>query len=135
MSDFLEGLFGSETRGSISGGLYQMAEIHNVGSDADRATAAAGRATNKAMEVDRRVERLQLVIQAMWEIMREREGVTDEELEAKIVEIDLRDGVKDGKMGREVAICGGCNRKTGVGLTRRCQYCGAVLEAQHVVQG
>jgi hypothetical protein len=35
----------------------------------------------------------------MWEIIRDQSSITDEELVEKITEIDLRDGVVDGKMG------------------------------------
>jgi hypothetical protein len=133
MSDLLNAIFRDDS-GLMGVDAYQAAQIHEVGGDADRATAAAGRATQKAMEADRRVERLQLVVQAMWEMMREREGFTDPQLENMILEIDLRDGVKDGRMAREVAVCDACGRKTGVRHHRRCFYCGNTLQAEHVVE-
>lgn len=44
------------------------------------------------------VDRLRLVCQALWELCSERLGVTEEELEEKVLEIDLRGGKADGKL-------------------------------------
>lgn len=136
MSSLLGDIFSGGVPGSRVGvDIYQAAQIHEVGKDANRAESAANRANDKAMETDRRVERLQLVMQAMWELLREREGITDAELEERILEVDLRDGVGDGRMATQVIICEQCHRKTGVKVHRRCFYCGAALVGQHVVEG
>lgn len=136
MSSLLSDIFSGGTLGASAGvDIYQAAQIREVGQDANRAESAANRANDKAMETDRRVERLQLVMQAMWELLREREGITDAELEQRILEVDLRDGVRDGRMATQVMICEQCHRKTGVKAHSRCFYCGAALVGQHVVEG
>ncbi|MDQ8190961.1 hypothetical protein [Roseibacillus persicicus] len=135
MSRILTQIFsGIESSGLGGIGGFQAAQIDEVSSDVSRATVRADRATQKAIEAEQKFERLQIVTQAMWEILQERLEVTDEELESKIQEVDLRDGVADGKMGGEVAICGNCHRKTGVRHHRRCMYCGFELKARHVVE-
>ncbi len=59
-----------------------------------------------------RFDRMLLVLDAMWELLGERTGVTEADLLAKVHEIDARDGVIDGR------------RTT---LARRCSQCGAAV--------
>lgn len=134
MSDIFTDMFGAGlVGGSVGVDLMQAAQIQEVGQDANHANSRADRATVRAAEAEQKLARLQIVTQAMWEFLRERAELTDEMLEAKILEIDLRDGKKDGKMGTEVVNCSQCQRKTGV-RRRSCFYCGAELEATHVVE-
>lgn len=76
--------------------------------------------------LERRVELLMVVCQAQWELLRERTGLTEEELAEKITEVDARDGREDGRIGRMIADCPACGRS---GSTRRelCLYCGERL--------
>ena len=139
MSDIFTQIFGaargvSDGAGLVSRGIDQAVESRRTEQAANHATSQANRATERSVEAELNVERLQLVVQAMWEFLQERTEITDADLEAKVQEIDLRDGQEDGKMAREVAICGTCQRKTGVRVHRRCFYCGAQLEKQHVVE-
>ena len=139
MSGIFTQIFGA-TQGVLDGaglvgrGVDQAFENRRTESAANHATSQANRATERSVEVELEMERLQLVTQAMWEFLRERTEITDADLEAKIQEIDLRDGQSDGKMARQIAICGHCHRKTGVRAHRRCFYCGIPLEKQHVVE-
>ena len=120
--------------GSVGRGIDQAFESRRTEAAANHAASQANRATERSVEVELEMERLQLVTQAMWEFLRERTEITDADLETKIQEIDLRDGQGDGKMARQIAICGHCHRKTGVRTHRRCFYCGTELEKQHVVE-
>jgi hypothetical protein len=69
------------------------------------------------------VDRLSMIVEAMWSLMRERTGVTDEELGRRVEAIDLRDGKLDGRSVRAVPLCEKCQRPASVrnGL---CLYCG-----------
>ncbi|HOF18958.1 MAG TPA: hypothetical protein PK082_08605 [Phycisphaerae bacterium] len=94
------------------------------------AGAAAGRAAGKALtameeakRVDDRVEKLTLACMAMWELLRERTGLTEEDLLAKVREIDLRDGAEDGKVARQLKRCPRCDRVMSA-KHARCLYCG-----------
>lgn len=70
-------------------------------------------------------ERLLLLCQAMWELLREREGLTELQLADKLREIDLRDGMEDGKVSPvKVATCEHCRRPINR-RHRKCIYCGA----------
>ena len=69
------------------------------------------------------LERALLVNRAMWELLRGTKGLTDEDLAAKITELDLQDGVRDGRVTSPPRTCPTCNRTMG----RRhahCLYCG-----------
>src|SRR5262245_64243201 len=53
--------------------------------------------------------RLLLVNRAMWELLQKRTGATEAELLDTMNEIDLRDGVLDGKL-QPSRVCSKCNR-------------------------
>lgn len=77
---------------------------------------------DRTAEQERRIDRLVLACQALCELLRERDGLTSAEIQAKINEIDLRDGVLDGKMKPQVVKCSGCGRP--VSSSRpKCIFC------------
>ena len=67
------------------------------------------------------------------EVAREHSGLTDEQLLAKVSEIDLRDGVADGKIRGGAEPCKKCGRT----LSKRhmsCMYCGEPIIKEHTFQ-
>ena len=75
------------------------------------------------VELSDRVDRLVLVCMAMWALLEESKQFTQEQLLAKIKEIDLRDGQADGKISPTVRQCPKCGRV----MSQRhnhCLYCG-----------
>lgn len=74
-------------------------------------------------ELTEEIQRMRLLNQALWELLRERAGLTDEDFEAKIKEIDLRDGVEDGRMTDTAVQCPRCHRVSN-SKHGRCLYCG-----------
>lgn len=70
------------------------------------------------------IERLVLVNRAMWELLAAKTGCTEQELMKKVEELDLSDGIADGKMKTAPRSCTSCGRPLG---RRRahCLYCGA----------
>jgi hypothetical protein len=78
-------------------------------------------------ELRHQVERLSLLNQALWELIRDKAGLTDADLERVAGEIDLRDGVADGKIGGGAVTCPTCRR---VSNSRhyKCLYCGELFE-------
>ncbi len=76
--------------------------------------------------LEHKLNSLALASQAMWELLQERTDVSQEELEERMHEIDLRDGVADGKITHTAVACPHCGRKT----TRRrshCMYCNSAI--------
>lgn len=89
-------------------------------------TTEAGQGARAAAEVRETVDRLVLACQAMWALLSEQTGITDEKLLEKIREIDLLDGTLDGKVRRPPKACASCGRPNGAGRDR-CIYCGGKL--------
>jgi len=84
-------------------------------------------------ELEFSLNRVTLASQAVWEILRARLEISQEELLAKINEIDLRDGVQDGRITPYVTNCPKCNRVVN-SKSARCIYCGAAFEKPSVFQ-
>lgn len=77
---------------------------------------------------------LALGCQAMWELLSESTGLTDDDIKKRIMDIDLRDGKADGKMSNTVRPCSNCERP--VSQKRdTCLYCGSEAPAKTEVFG
>lgn len=73
------------------------------------------------------VERLLMITEALWNILKEKHGIQDEELLRQIVQIDLRDGQLDGRVAAAPPEpCPKCQRIVAKG-SLRCMYCGEIL--------
>ncbi len=89
------------------------------------ASSVAGRSgasANDVVDLNDRVDRLILVVDAMWSLL-EDAGYTDEQLVERISQIDLADGTADGKRRPESTTCTNCEAKVPGGLSA-CQFCG-----------
>jgi rRNA maturation endonuclease Nob1 len=116
------------------GGLfsdYNDSRQHQSSIDAQFiANAAAKKAINASSEIEvlrTAIDRLILINRALWEIIAESRGLTDEYLIKKVKEIDLRDGVLDGKIRQPVRKCASCGKILPAGR-ENCLYCGTKNE-------
>lgn len=95
--------------------------------EASQAMFTAQAAASKIAELEHTVNRMLLINRAMWELMQERLEFTNEQLTAKVNEIDLRDGTPEEQYeARKHVHCPGCGR-TLSGRHGHCIYCGAAL--------
>jgi len=79
----------------------------------------------EAMQGD--LERLLMISEALWTILKEKHGYTDEDLLRRISAIDLRDGRLDGKVERQGPIqCPQCGRNNKSNRPA-CLYCATPL--------
>lgn len=92
---------------------------------ASRAQSTAEQTRTEVEALETRVERLKLVTRALWEIVRDNTPITEAMLEAKVTEIDRRDGQVDGRTSPGVLACQQCKRTIQRGQDA-CQYCGHV---------
>lgn len=94
---------------------------------AQSACEAARRSEASSDKSKKNLERLYMVVHAMWDLLSERVGLTDADLEAKLMEIDLRDGRIDGQDATETAmqVCQHCGKAIPAGQIQ-CQWCGAL---------
>ncbi|GEM_PF-4185061 len=87
-------------------------------------------AQNRVIPVED-IERLRLTCQAMWELLRDKHGLSDDDIEGKIQEIDLRDGVEDNQMTVTMVTCPSCG-KQGRSYRRVCLYCATEIPKSEV---
>ncbi len=113
--------------------IHQQGQISSANQAADRAENKADAVVADLARSQRRIERLALCCQAMWELLRDKYGLNEEELQTRILEIDLRDGMTDGKMRMQIVDCPNCGAKTN---TKRslCVICGAPLPLKHTFE-
>lgn len=82
---------------------------------------------SRLTEIEFKLERLSLITHALWDLLKDRHGYTDEELNDWITLTDLKDGRHDGryKANSPPLNCPKCGRV--VGRTQaRCIYCGGI---------
>lgn len=95
--------------------------------------AEENRQESNVMETNNRLDRLALICQAMWELLREKTGMMDEDVMRKMAEIDLRDGVEDGKMRHKIVKCPNCQRPANT-KNARCWFCGQEFKRDHIFE-
>jgi hypothetical protein len=105
--------------------LNQERRLRGLSFEADTTARGAGRTTDELARLQGDVERLTLACAAMWSLLKEQ-GHTDEQLAARMQELDLRDGKADGKLAPGVVTCTGCGRKSRPDR-KTCMYCSAEL--------
>lgn len=83
-------------------------------------------------DLQKKIGRMQLLCQAMYEMLEASGQLNRQTLEARMREIDLRDGVEDEAMTEIPLKCPTCSR---VSSSRnwRCMYCG--LEFERPISG
>ncbi len=111
---------------------FMSFEPQDMSSQDMQSAASSRQAVDEVHQLVHEMQRLRLYNQALWELLRERARLTDEDLLKKVEEIDLRDGVADGKITEGPMRCPKCGR---VSNSRhyRCLYCG--LEFEKPVMG
>jgi ribosomal protein S27AE len=78
-------------------------------------------------ELEKRIERLSLLNQGLWELLRDRLGLADADLENAAYAVDMRDGIQDGKISTSGMRCPKCNRVSNAHHGQRL-YCGQRFE-------
>ncbi len=105
-------------------GTYGMAR--SASHDAASASASARRASTDVQMLEDRLERAMLACEAMWMLLRDKTGATDQELADRITDLDLSDGVLDGKVRKSTQACAKCGRALSPRFAK-CMYCGQLV--------
>jgi len=116
--------------------FYELRQLRNLHAAADKAENAATKANRLAGELrdlNRRLDRLGLACQAMWELAQPQLGLTEAMLREKMSEIDLRDGAADERITRSVVKCPACGHASN-SRRRHCIYCGAEISTPHAFE-
>lgn len=99
----------------------------------DQSSSNSERIHKEVLRLEAKIDSLAIISQALWEVLREKTDLTEKDIEAKIAEIDSRDGRQDGKMTGKPVLCPACNRPAHSRL-RTCPYCGTALNKMHLVE-
>jgi hypothetical protein len=107
--------------------MWDLIQHFQISNARDEAREVAERVESN---LDDKIGRLSLACQAMWELLREQYGLTEEQLMAKMREIDARDGELDGKISVDIVRCPSCGVTTFTD-ERRCRGCGGAVKPRH----
>ena len=106
----------------FSSAVHLLDTQNRDGGESVSRAATDVRTQNEFIQCD--VEKLFMLTEALWTILKEKHGCTDAELVQRVQEIDLRDGKLDGKVAKVNPDCPKCGRKL-MGKRPVCLYCGA----------
>lgn len=81
-------------------------------------------------QIDDRIDRLLLVVDAMWKVMQEQAGLDEHVLFDRIDAIDREDGVADRRRRVDPIDCS-CGAKFNQ-VTHTCDFCGAIGPARSI---
>jgi hypothetical protein len=110
--------------------IFQQHQIHDAGEQARDAREKAESSQSGLEDLRERVERLSLLCQSMWELLSQHTHISNNDLVRKVVEVDMRDGMKDGRIAPRVIQCPKC--KNNVNTKRpHCVVCGSVIATKH----
>ena len=93
---------------------------------ASQVAARSGASSEDLFGVEDRVDRLILIVAAMWSLL-EEQGLTESQLLDRIKSLDAADGTSDGKFTPQPSVCRQCSAKVAAGLTA-CQFCGTAVK-------
>lgn len=123
--------------GLIGGLMLSGSRIDTAGNEMNStymASQDAARAASKADQVIRLQKLLEanlaksmMINEALWEIIRDKLQLTEQDLYEKLNEIDMRDGQLDGKNQRKVVECPSCGHSVSA-RHAACIYCGKIID-------
>ncbi len=98
-------------------------EAQSAGMTAERAKATANQARSQVELMQMDIERLLIITEALWTMLRDEHGYTDDQLIQNVQTIDLRDGRLDSKVAKQPpSKCPQCGRA--ISARRPCVFCG-----------
>jgi len=110
--------------------LSQMAKGPDESMMSQDASLKANSALNQLEGMKSDIERLLMITEALWIILKEEHGYTDDMLVQKVNEVDLKDGKLDGKVAAKgPAECPKCHRKV-LSRSNQCLFCGEVIKKE-----
>lgn len=113
--------------------FYQQRQISAASSKSDQAMNAVDRVESRISGLESAIDQLKLVNVALAELLVQKLGVPESEIVTKLKEVDLRDGVQDGRISAGATLCPKCRRRYNSKMGK-CQYCGHIdHESQNIL--
>jgi hypothetical protein len=108
--------------------VYQQGQRSGLGSLEANTNRPVTSSADKLRELEQRFERMSLVTNALWQLLKAHTALTDADLKKYIEKVDLADGVRDGKLTRSRGAmdCPHCSRRVLKSATV-CAWCGGKL--------
>lgn len=107
--------------------LQQSMASHAASRDSIDAKHQARQAKAQVQVLEQNLAKALMINEALWEIIRDKLNLKDEDLYNKLYEVDMRDGQLDGKNQQSVSECPKCQRKNSP-RHAACIYCGEVID-------
>ena len=108
-------------------GMAAAAAANASGSGAARAESKAASVERKMKVLEASVAKTLMINEVLWEFIRDNHNLTEKDLHKKIYEVDMRDGVIDGKNQRKPTECPDCGHMVSA-RHPACIYCGTVID-------
>ena len=90
---------------------------------ADAELAARETVQREFLHLEKRIDKIVLVVHAMWTLMGEKTDLTETELLKRVTELDGKDGAIDGRVTKPPVPCPKCGA-TICHKFNRCLFCG-----------
>jgi hypothetical protein len=113
---------------SLSGGWSAYGAASDAAASASSAATDAREAKAATESMQHDIDRLLMITEALWGFLKQQHGYSDEDLVQAIKEIDMRDGMLDGRAKRGPVTCPACGRANS-GKRPMCIYCGKAVPA------
>ena len=115
---------------SLSVGIAAHRWINSIKSDMRAQKLNFDESELSAVSMRQDIEKLYMLVEALWLIIKETSGMNDEDLAELVKQIDLQDGKLDGRNSSNAAIlkCANCGRILLRGQLK-CAYCGKDFHA------
>jgi DNA-directed RNA polymerase subunit RPC12/RpoP len=81
------------------------------------------------LAIQSRLDALELACAGLWELLKAKTTLTDEDIVAYIRQVDMRDGTLDGRASSEDLNCPNCGRRLLAHSRHKCLWCGAEFPA------
>jgi hypothetical protein len=110
--------------------LLQHLHANEVTRRVNRSEIEARSAEGDRLALERRLAKLELVCQGLYELLQSRVDLTDEDLRRKVREIDERDGAADQQVRPAPVRCPKCHTTATAGALY-CSQCGATIAPKY----
>jgi hypothetical protein len=109
--------------------MHDRVRVQQASTRAEQASAQSSETRGDVHRLQAEVDRLSLICRAMWSLMQDTSGLTEEDLMRRVEEVDLLDGKRDGRMRPAVRSCAQCGRNNKPQRSA-CMYCETPLPVE-----